>query len=95
VKRNSIHTADGDVDRDLFVTTDTEGTDGVASLGVDGSLTSELFKHLGGTSKSITGFTNANVENKLLETELAHGVLSNSLIFGALKITTKKKKGMR
>jgi hypothetical protein len=27
---------DGDVDGDLFVTTDTEGTDGVTGLGVDG-----------------------------------------------------------
>jgi hypothetical protein len=78
------------VNGDLFVTTDTEGTDSVTSLGVDGSLTSELFKHLGGTSESVTRFTNANVENKLLEAKLAHGVLSNSLIFGALKIGVTK-----
>jgi hypothetical protein len=62
------------VNGDLFVTTDTEGTDSVTSLGVDGSLTSELFKHLGGTSESVTRFTNANVENQLLEAERTHGV---------------------
>jgi hypothetical protein len=81
----SLLTTDSDVDRDLFVTTDTEGTDSVASLGVDGSLTSKLFKHLSSTSESVTRFTNANVENKLLEAKLTHRVLSNSLIFGALR----------
>lgn len=54
---------DGDVDGDLLVTTDTEGTDGVAGLGVDGSLTRKLLEHLGGTGKPITGFTNRDVEN--------------------------------
>jgi hypothetical protein len=54
---------DGDVDGDLLVTTDTEGTDGVAGLGVDGSLTRKLLEHLGGTGKPITGFTDGDVEN--------------------------------
>src|ERR1700731_4179913 len=34
----SLGATDGDVDRDLFVTTDTEGTDGITGFGVDGSL---------------------------------------------------------
>jgi hypothetical protein len=33
----------------LFVPPDAEGTDGIAGLGVDGSLTAELFEHLCGT----------------------------------------------
>jgi hypothetical protein len=77
----SLGTTDGNVDRDLFVTTDTEGTDGVAGLGVDGSLTGQLFKNLGGTGKSITRLTNANVENQLLETKLTHGVGGRGLFF--------------
>lgn len=46
---------DGDVDRDLLVTTDTEGTDGVTGLGVDRGLTGQLLKHLGGTGESDSG----------------------------------------
>ena len=48
----SLGATDGDVDGDLFVTTDTEGTDGVTGLGVDGGLTGKLLKHLGGTGES-------------------------------------------
>ena len=77
----SLGTTDGNVDRDLFVTTDTEGTDGVAGLGVDGGLTGQLFKNLGGTGKSVTRFTDANVENQLLETKLTHGVGGRGLFF--------------
>ena len=34
-----LWTSDGDVDRDLFVSSDTEGSDGVSSLGLDWGLT--------------------------------------------------------
>jgi hypothetical protein len=48
-------TADGDVASDLLVTADTEGTDGKASLGEDGLLTTgDLLKDLGGAGKAIT-----------------------------------------
>jgi hypothetical protein len=66
---------DGNVDSNLFVTTDTEGTDGVTGLAVDGSLTRQLLEHLGGTSKSVTRFTDGDVQNKLLNLELPHGVV--------------------
>lgn len=66
---------DGDVDGNLFVPSDTEGTDGVAGLGVDGSLTRELLQHLGGTGKPVTRLSDANVENELLDLELPHGVV--------------------
>lgn len=65
---------DGNVDGDLFVPADTEGTDGVAGLGVDGSLTAELLEHLGGTGQSVTRLADGDVEDELLDAELPHGV---------------------
>lgn len=65
---------DGDVDGDLLVTTDTEGTDGVAGLAVDGSLTAELLQHLGGTGQSVTRLADRDVQHELLDAQLAHGV---------------------
>lgn len=79
----SLGAADGNVNSDLFVTANTEGTDGVTGLGVDGGLTGQLFEHLGGTGETITRFTNANVEDKLLNVESLHGV-GLGLLFGAL-----------
>ena len=78
----SLGATDGDVDGDLFVTADTEGTDGVAGLGVDGSLTAQLLEHLGGTSKSVTRLANGDVEDELLDAQLTHGV--GSLVRGTL-----------
>jgi hypothetical protein len=66
--------ADGDVDSDLLVPPETEGTDGVAGLGVDGGLTAELFEHLGRTSETITRLANRDIEDELLDAELPHGV---------------------
>lgn len=45
----------------LFVPSDLERSDGVSSLGGDGSLTGELLKDLGGTGKSVTRFTDGDV----------------------------------
>jgi len=71
----SLGATDSDVDGDLLVTADTESTDSVAGLAVDGGLTAQLLEHLGGTSKSITRLANGDVENELLDAQLAHGVL--------------------
>lgn len=49
----SLGSADGDVNGDLLVTTDTESSDGVAGFRVDGGLTGKLLEHLGGTGQSI------------------------------------------
>lgn len=65
---------DGDVDGDLLVPPDTEGSDGVAGLAVDGSLTAQLLEHLGGTSKSVTRLAHGDVEDELLDAKLPHGV---------------------
>ena len=66
---------DSDVDGDLLVTADTEGTDGVAGLGVDGGLTRQLLEHLGGTGKSVTRLADGDVKNQLLDLKLPHGVV--------------------
>ena len=71
----SLGTADGTADGNLFVTTNAEGTHGVASLGEDGQLASQLFQHLGGTGQSITRFTNANVQAKLFNAQFTHDIL--------------------
>lgn len=41
-----LRSTDGAVNGDLLVSTDSEGTDGVTSLGEDGGLASELLEHL-------------------------------------------------
>jgi len=70
----SLWTTDGDVDGNLFVTTDTEGTDGVAGLAVNWSLTGELFQHLSGTGESITGLADTDVEDEFVDPQLTHWV---------------------
>jgi len=62
------------VDGNLFVTTDTERSDGVSGLAVNWSLTGQLLEHLGGTGKSVTRFTDTDVENELLDAEFPHNV---------------------
>lgn len=66
--------SDGAVARDLFVTSDTEGSDGVSGLGEDGGLASKLFQDLGGSSKSITRLTDTDVQAELVDDHTSHGV---------------------
>jgi hypothetical protein len=66
--------ADGDVDGDLLVPPDAEGSDGVAGLAVDGRLTAQLLEHLGGTRQSVTRLADGDVEDELLNAKLPHGV---------------------
>lgn len=55
-------------------------------LTVDGGLTAQLLEHLGRTSESITRLADADVQDELLDAQLAHGVrglvLSFRLIHG-------------
>lgn len=53
--------SDGDMASDLLVSSNTEGSDGVSSLGGDGGLTSELLKNLGGSGEAITRLSDGNV----------------------------------
>lgn len=41
---------------------------------VDGSLTGQLFQHFGGTSETITRFTDGDVQDEFVDTQLAHGI---------------------
>jgi len=72
---HSLLAADGAVGGDLFVTADTEGTDGDASAGEDGALVAELLEDLGGTSQTITRFTSGAVDAELLDEDFSHGVV--------------------
>lgn len=71
----SLGATDSAVHSDLFVTTDGEGTDGVAGLGVNGGLTGKLFQNLGSTAQTITAFTNGDVQAQLFDFQISHGVL--------------------
>jgi hypothetical protein len=62
------------MNRDLLVSADTKSSHSVTGLRIDGGLTRQLLKHLGGTSQTITRLADTDVENKLLNLELSHGV---------------------
>merc|ERR1719290_7389 len=74
--------SDGAVDRDLLVTTDTEGPDSVTGLGEDRGLSSQGLKHLAGTGQSVTRLAHTNVEAQLSDPQVPHRVLG--LVFLAL-----------
>lgn len=80
---------DGDVDGDLFVTADTEGTDGVTGLAVDGGLTGQLLENLGGTSESITGLSDGDVQDQLRQAKGSAGVLGLSNLGGLHSVSRK------
>jgi len=67
------------MDGNLFITTDSERSEGIPCLGVYGLLSSELFQHTGSTGETITTFTDASVDNELINLDVPHGVL---LAFG-------------
>lgn len=58
--------ADGDVDGDLFVSTDAERADGVSGFGGHGCLAGELFQDFGCTGQAISGFADANVCSRMV-----------------------------
>ena len=67
--------SDGHVHRDLLVSSDTESSDSVSGLGLDWRLTGQLLQHLGGTGQSVTGLSDTDVQDQLLDTQLTHRVL--------------------
>jgi hypothetical protein len=71
----SLGASDGDVDSNLFVTSDTESSDGVTGLAVDGGLTGQLLEDLGSPGKSVTRLSDGDVQNELLNLQLPHGVV--------------------
>jgi hypothetical protein len=56
-----LRPTDGDVDSNLFITTDTECTDGVTGFRGNGCLTGELLEDLGSTGETITRLANTDV----------------------------------
>merc|ERR1712168_542232 len=60
------------VDSNFFITTNTERSHSVTSLGEDRSLSGEGFEDLSGTDKSVITFTNADVDAQLLDANLLH-----------------------
>jgi len=71
-----VTVTDGDVRGNLFVTADTERTDGVSRLGEDRLLTGELLQNLGRLREAIPAFPNANVKDELVDANSPHRVLS-------------------
>lgn len=71
-----LRTSDGDVDSDLFISSDTEGSDGVSGLRLDWGLTGQLLQDLGSSGQSVTGLTDTDVQDQFLDTQLTHRVLS-------------------
>jgi len=69
-----LWSTNGDMNGDLLVTTDTECSDSISGLAINWSLTTQLLQHLRSTSKSITRFSDRDVENKLLDAKLLHGI---------------------
>ena len=62
-----VSVADGHVARNLFVTTNTERTDGVSRLGEDRLLTGELLEHLRRFRETIARFPDGDVEDELVD----------------------------
>ena len=71
----SLWASDGNVDSDLFVSSDTEGSDGVSSLGLNWGLTRQLFQDLGSSGQSVTGFTDTDVQDQLFDMQITHNIL--------------------
>jgi hypothetical protein len=70
----SLWTTDSAVAGNLFVTTNAKGSDSVTGLGLDWGLASQGFEDLASTSESVTGFTDGDVQHKLLDRDGSHGV---------------------
>jgi len=65
----------GNVNSDLFVTTDSEGTKGVSGLGVTRLLSSKLFQYTGSTGETITRLSYATIKDELVNLNVPHAVL--------------------
>ena len=65
----------GNVDRNFLVTTDSERSERVSGLRVNGLLSRKLFKHTSGTGETITTLTDAAVKDELVNLNLLHRIL--------------------
>merc|ERR1712054_343817 len=65
----------GHVGRDLFVPTDTEGTDGVPRFVLHRLLVRELLEHTDGLGQPVSSLSDSNVDDELVDFDLAHHVV--------------------
>ena len=73
-------TSDSDAHSDFLISLDTEASDCVLSLGLDGLLISEILEHLSGLGESITALSDTAVDDELLNLDLSHLVLELFLL---------------
>ena len=59
----------------FFVSLDTERTDRVLGLGLDGLLIRQIFKHLGGLGEFIARLTSAQVQDQFVDLDVSHLVV--------------------
>ena len=78
------------MDGDLLVSPDAERPDGVAGLGEDGGLAGQLLEHLGSSGQSVTALADANVQAKLADLQIPHGILELGLSNHAVGAVIKK-----
>lgn len=67
--------SDGDSASDLFISSNSKGSDGESGLGEDWALSGELFQDFGTSSKPITRLTNAQVQAELGDFDFSHNIL--------------------
>merc|ERR1719411_1306459 len=81
--------SDGYSASDLFISSDTEGSDGESGFGEDWGLSGQLFQNFGGSGKPITTFSDANVQAKLGDSDIFHAVsfLSRGSHFSSVSST--------
>merc|ERR1712156_1240573 len=70
----SLGTSHSAMNSNLFITSDTEGSNSKTSFGEDWCLTSKCFQHFTSTHQSITTFTDTDVDAEFLNANLLHGV---------------------
>lgn len=76
----SLVASDGDVDCHLFVSLDTERSDGVSGLGFNWLLISEIFEHLSGLGESISTLSDTAVQDELFNSDVSHLVFELFLL---------------
>merc|ERR1712087_733892 len=73
----------------IFISSDTEGSDGESGFGEDWGLSGQLFQNFGGSGKPITTFSDENVQAKLGDSDIFHavGFLSSGSHFSSVSST--------
>ena len=62
------------MDSNLFVSADTERSDGVTGLRENWGLARQLLQHLGGSGQPVTALADTNVQAEFTDLQVPHGV---------------------